>query len=140
MTAANFTCRPGVRVLLAAAILLLPILNPPSVTADEGTLDQQTRVGLQMTLKTYIEGNTKDGTYPFFDVESGAVQNLKLKSLHPVIFKREDHFMMCADFVGEDGGDVLIDYIVVPREDGYVVEQQILGRRSYLKTLFDRVF
>ena len=125
--------------LLAAAAMALCCATASVATAGDA-LDPQTRVDLQMTLKEFIDGNTRNGTYPFFDVESGAVKNLKLKNLHPVIFKREGHFMMCADFVGEDGADVLIDYIVVPAEGGYAVEQQILGRRSYLKTLFDRVF
>lgn len=127
--------------LFATAVITLflsPLLAKTTVAA--GGLDEQTRIELQMTLKDFIDKKSEEGTYPFFDVDKGGFRTLNLKTLHPIIFEQDGYYMMCADFLGEDGNDVLIDYIVVPADGGYTVVQQILGRRSYLKTLFDRVF
>lgn len=130
-----------VAALVATAIITLFLSPLVTKTAGAaGGLDEQTRIELQMTLKDFIDKKSEEGTYPFFDVDKGSVRKLRLKTLHPIIFERDGNYMMCADFLGDDGKDVLIDYIVVPADGGFFVEQQILGRRSYLKTLFDRIF
>lgn len=127
--------------LFSTAIITLFLSSLVTKTADatEG-LDEQTRIELQITLKDFIDKKSEEGAYQFFDVDKGGVRNLNLKTLHPIIFEQDGYYMMCADYLGEDGNDVLIDYIVVSADGGYTVMQQILGRRSYLKTLFDRVF
>lgn len=121
---------------LIAGSLLLCLTN--TVHAD--ALDEKTRIDLQITLKDYVEEQSSSGSYHFFDTEKGTMLSLSLKKLHPVIFEREGSYLMCADFIDKEGQEFLIDYIVVATDSGYAVTQQIKGRRSYLKTLFDRVF
>lgn len=128
--------RPG-GWLAAVIIACTPLFNAV-VSAEE--LDENTRVNLQITLKDFVNENSSSGSYPFFDPDEGEMLDLKLKKLHPVIFARDGYYMMCADFVSANGNKVLIDYIVVGSGDTYAVTQQIKGRRSYLTTLFNRVF
>ena len=111
-----------------------------AVTVQAEELDVETRVALQRTLQAYVDNKTVNDAYSFFDVESGQTSNLKLKKLHPIIFKKEDYFLMCADFMDEKGADVLIDYIVRMGDTSYFVEQEVAGRRGFFKTIFDRVF
>lgn len=103
-------------------------------------LDVQTRVELQRTLAQYVSAKTEDGIYPFFDVEAGEPRRLTLKKLHPVIFQKEGYYLMCADFMDEEGSDVLVDYIVRKRGAQYLVEQEVAGRRGFFKSIFEKVF
>lgn len=105
-----------------------------------GSIDNSARVALQSTLRGYIEGKTADGRYTFFDETTGDVQVLNLKKIHPVIFEKNGRFLMCADFLGQQGQDVLVDYIVVSGNEGFLVEKEIRGRRPMLMEIFEKVF
>jgi len=120
-------------MLIASAILA-------SSQANASSLDMETRVNLQMGLKDYVESRTSDSGYEHFDVATGRVERLTLKNLHPLIFVNGPKYMMCADFLDTDGNDVLLDYIVSMTGNEFRVEQEIPGRRSYLKQLFERVY
>lgn len=146
-TDVNLNANPGVirfrvfkmfHYLPRACLVVLALLTSMATHAD--FLDIQTRVALQHTLKTYIDAGTVDGTYEYFDLESGQVVKLHIKNLHPVIFIKEKKYMMCADFLDANGEDVLLDFIVSSSGEGFRIEQVIGGRRSYLKQLFDRIF
>ena len=121
---------------LFAALLVLTF-NPGQ--AQAATIDLETRTELQLTLQQYIDAGTVDGVYEHFNLEQGAIVKLRLKTLHPVIFVVENKYMLCADFLDANGEAVMLDYIVGPSTDGFRIEQEIPGRRSYLQQIFERI-
>ena len=123
---------------LPAVVLVIVMLS--GVHTHAATLDTGTRVELQLALNNHIDAGTVDGIYEHFDVEKGRLEKLTLKNLHPVIFSKGDKYMMCADFLDAGGDDVLLDFIVSESGDGFRIEQEIRGRRSYLMQIFKRVF
>lgn len=126
------------RSFLSAMLIGLFLFTASVAHAD--SIDMATRVDLQLGLKSYIDSRTSGNVYEHFNVETGKIENLVLKNLHPIIFVNESKYMMCADFLDPDGNDVLLDYIVSLNENGFRVEQEIPGRRSYLKQLFERIY
>lgn len=124
--------------LLPATLLVMTILTCTQANADE--INLETRLQLQLALKNHIDAVTVDGVYEHFNVEQGQIEKLRLKNLHPVIFATENKYMMCADFFDTNGNDVLLDYIVSSSENGFQIEQEIRGRRSYLTKLFERIY
>jgi hypothetical protein len=121
----------------ATMLIALCLITTSPVQAD--SIETKTRIDLQMGLKNYIEGRTTDNVYEHFNVESGKIEALVLKNLHPVIFVNGSKFMMCADYLDANGDDVLIDYIVSLAGSEFRVEQEIPGKRDYLKRLFKRI-
>ena len=137
------------RRLLVVAVMfqIVAVVLTPAVQA----FDDKTRVELQMTLKSFIDGKTAEGTYKYFDAEMGMVRNLALLTLHPVIFEKQGYYLMCADFIDKDmtvdvdadvdwaDQKVLLDYIVVPIEGRFIVEQEIIGKRGVLTKIFRKL-
>lgn len=136
------------RLLVVATVFkIVAVVLAPTVQA----FDDKTRIELQMTLKSFIDGKTTEGTYKYFDTEMGMVRNLALLNLHPVIFEKQGYYLMCADFIDKDMAvdvdedvdwadqKVLLDYIVVPVEGQFIVEQEILGKRGVLTKIFRKL-
>ena len=121
----------------ASVLIAFCIITTSPVQA--ASIDMKTRVELQMGLKHYIEARTSENVYEHFNVESGEIEELVLKNLHPLIFVNESKYMMCADFLDTNGNDVLLDYIVSLAGNEFRVEQEIPGKRNYLKQLFERI-
>lgn len=125
-------------LVIALLVPLLILTEPIRVAAAE--LDTETRIHLQVSLKSYIDNKTENDSFPFFNAELGKTEKLILKNLHPKIFRKEDYYLMCADFLNKDGEEVLIDFVVRKHNDGFRVEQEIRGRRTYLTQIFERIF
>ena len=121
----------------ATMLMVLCLIITSPVQAD--SIETKTRIDLQIGLKNYIEARTSDSVYEYFNVESGEIEALILKNLHPVIFVKGSKFMMCADYLDANGADVLIDYIVSLTGNEFRVEQEIPGKRDYLQQLFERI-
>jgi len=121
----------------ATMLIALCLITASPAQAD--SIEMKTRIDLQMGLKHYIEARTSDNVYEHFNVESGEIEPLVLKNLHPVIFVNGSKYMMCADYLDANGNDVLIDYIVSLTGNEFQVEQEIPGKRDYLKQLFERI-
>ena len=124
--------------LLPTTLLVMTILT--CTQANAGEINLETRIQLQLALKNHIDAVTVDGVYEHFNVEQGQTENLRLNNLHPVIFVTDNKYMMCADFFDANGDDVLLDYIVSSSANGFQIEQEIRGRRSYLIKLFERIY
>lgn len=124
--------------LLPAILLVMTTLASTQANAD--AIDLETRIQLQLALKNHIDAVTAEGVYEHFNIEQGQIEKLRLKNLHPVIFVTENKYMMCADFFDTNGNDVLLDYIVSSSANGFRIEQEIRGRRSYLTQLFERIY
>jgi len=135
---AMFIIRRFLRPSLGAILVAFSIFTTCLVHAD--SIDMATRVELQLGLKNYIESRSADNGYDHFNVETGKVVPLTLNKLHPLIFVNGNKYMMCADFLDLNGNDILLDYIVSLSGSGFRVEQEIPGRRGYLKQLFERIY
>lgn len=123
--------------LLISLLFVSAVLSGNRAHAAE--IELETRTKLQLALKQYIDAGTVDGMYKHFNVEQGRVEKLRLKNLHPVIFAIDGKYMMCADFLNATGDAVMLDYIVGASTNGFRIEQEIIGRRSYLQQFFERL-
>ena len=123
-------------VCCCAIVLLVTLARAPAQAAE---IDLETRAELQLALKQYIDAGTAGGVYEHFNVERGAVEKLRLKTLHPVIFVVESKYMLCADFLDVNGKAVMLDYVVGSSATGFRIEQAIAGQRSYLTRIFERI-
>jgi hypothetical protein len=123
----------------ACASMLIALCIITASPAQAASIEMKTRIDLQMGLKNYIESRTSENVYEHFNVDSGKIERLALKNLHPLIFVNGSKYMMCADFLDANGNDVLLDYIVSFAGNEFRVEQEIPGKRSYLKQLFERI-
>ena len=147
LTTSNLVATAGLMLSILLKILRHtagPLLIALSMLATSqvhaGSIDMATRVDLQLGLKNYIESRTSDNGYEYFNIETGKIEKLALKNLHPIIFVNGSKYMMCADFQDASGNDVLLDYIVSLSGGEFRVEQEIPGRRNYLKQLFERIY
>jgi len=129
---------PKFFLLVQASILIIFFMFTTS-PSQSASVELNTQVELQIGLKRYIEARTVDNKYEHFNVESGKIEQLVLKNLHPVIFVTGSKYLMCADFVDSSGGDFLLDYIISLTGNDFQVEQEIRGKRSFLTKLFDRI-
>ena len=135
-------------MLFALTILLTATIEKMSTSH---AFEENSRLELQLALKLFIDSKTTNGAYNFFDVEMGAVRNLKLLNLHPVIFEKDGYYMMCADFLDRDmvvdvdqsvdwtEEKLLIDYIIIAADGRFIVEQEVLGKRSILTSIFRKL-
>lgn len=122
---------------LIATLMIAAFFGFP--TAQAATLDNDTRVALQTELRDYITQKTTNGSYTYFDEARGDTVPLRIKAIHPVVLKRDDRFLMCADFIDAKGKDVVIDYVILPIETGFLIEKEIEGQRPRLMTLFEKL-
>jgi len=110
--------------------------------AREG-IDLQTRVRLFSALKVFIARNSSDGAFETRMAHiDGTVEKKTLIALHPVIFRTDTGFMLCADFADKGKpGRSLLDFFLRQRADGtFKVEYVIKGKRSLNVRLFERIF
>ncbi|MFT5116028.1 MAG: hypothetical protein ACI8P9_005389 [Parasphingorhabdus sp.] len=128
--------KKGILVLWFAMIISFSA----SSNASAETLSSETSVSLQTMLRSYIYEKMDNGLYQFFDENTGVIKPYRLKKIHPTIFKKENRFMLCADFLDQNGNDVIIDYIFAPSTNGYKLEKEIAGRRSYFLEVFEKIF
>lgn len=126
-----------VMAVVCFAVLLMSV---PPMSVSASTLKNDTRVALQTELRNYIQGKISDGIYTFFNRDTDTNEALRLKWIHPVIFGKNGRFLMCADFIDQQGQDVLIDYLMVPNRYGFSVEKEIRGRRAMLVKMFEKLF
>lgn len=108
--------------------------------AQASGITPETRAELQLALREHISDNTAKGQYRYFDPESGETRLFQLKYLHTVMFEKDGFFLLCADFLDGENREVILDYVLHKSTDGFRVDQIVKGRRSFLMTVFERVF
>ena len=118
---------------------VVALLCMTSISASAASIDVETRVVLQTELRSYIDSKTSDGTYTYFDENDGEIRDFRIKAIHPVIFAKGDRYMMCADFIDRMGKKIVIDYVMFPTTNGFVVEKEIEGQRSRLTKIFEKL-
>jgi hypothetical protein len=128
------------RVFFCVSLTTLVAAIPYDFAAAAPEISADTRAQLQLALREHIADNTAGETYRYFDPDRGETRLFRLKHLHPVIFEKDGFFLMCADFRDAMNDDVILDYVLHQSGDGFLVDQIVKGRRSFLTSVFERVF
>ena len=102
-------------------------------------LEDSTRAQLQFALRSYLDKRVVDGRYPFKNPQTDVWTDLRLKRIHPVIFKHRDEYLMCADYIDRTGHEIVIDYVLTERRTGFAVTREVIGKRSLLLSFFERL-
>jgi len=128
------------RLFVCISLITLLATLPHGFANAAPKFDADTRAQLQLALREHITDNTSNDSYRYFDPDKGETRLFRLKLLHPVIFEKDGFFLMCADFRDAQNEDIILDYVLHRSSDGFRVEQIVKGRRSFLMTVFERVF
>jgi hypothetical protein len=121
------------------ACLLLMFFFAEIQEPEAATLENKVRVALQGVLRAHIQAETDNGLYYFRDQVSGDAYMLRLKKLHPVIFKQKETYLLCADFVDDDGKAVLVDYFIERQKGQFMVVNSVPGRRPLFMRIFNQL-
>ncbi|MCP3986220.1 MAG: hypothetical protein GY723_17715 [bacterium] len=94
--------------------------NDPSIQGEE-------RAGIQAAMGAFIDSQKgTDGSLLQYDPVTGKLTKLKLVELHEGIVKKGHFFVSCADFVDENDRPYDLDFLVVPKDGGFRVNQAII--------------
>jgi len=130
---------PGATILIAMFSWVMIAALAASNPASAASIDMDTRIELQTELRDYISGKTRAGVYTYFDDVKGETRTLSLKKIHNFMFIKDERYMLCADFMDNEGSHVVMDYIFAPHADGYRLEKEVEGRRAVLVTIFEKI-
>ncbi len=98
-----------------------------ALAADDPSIQGDARTGIQAAMTAYIAAQKVGGeSLLHYDAVSGDLRRLTLVELHAGIVKKGHFFVSCADFAQEDGTLVDVDFLVVPTDDGFRVNQAIV--------------
>ena len=79
-----------------------------SASTQALSIDNSTRVALQELLRAHISLKTQDGLFTYFDEDKVEVWALSLVTIHPVILKRNNRYMLCVSDVSAYGTDIAL--------------------------------
>jgi len=105
-------CRQGVLVL---AVMVFAATS--AFAGDDPSIKGELREDIKSSMAGYIERNTINGVYDYFDPVTGRLISLKLDYLHDGIVRNGDFYVSCADMIDQSNGKVVdMDFFV--KEDG----------------------
>lgn len=123
-------------VTLSGAVLL------PTSSAKAETVAPETRSALFSGLQSYLARHTNKGVFILMNDPTVEPVDIRLKNLHPLVLKKNDVYMLCADFVATDGRNILIDFFlrrVAGKPGEFRVLYYVVGNRSRFMRLFERL-
>ena len=100
-------------------------------------LNQQHKVELQVALMEYIDANSVDGKFVYFDARTQQVVELFLANLHPMIVPTSSVYFLCADFRDAKGYKVDVDFVATRSEDGFIVFQTMVNQRHIVRDMMN---
>jgi hypothetical protein len=113
-------------IIMLLAMVLMGGFSAHAAT-DNPTVDAKTRAVVHQVTMDYINANTVDGIYRFYDVVTDDVVEVKFVKLHSGIRTTDDFFNTCANFENEDGVPYDVDFLLIQKEDGsFTVTQPFL--------------
>ncbi len=98
-------------------------------------LDQQHKVELQVALMEYIDANSVDGKFVYFDARTRQMVELFPANLHPMIVPASSIYFLCADFRDAKGYKVDVDFVATQSEDGFIVFQSMVNQRHIVREM-----
>ena len=121
------------RNLLAVSGLCAVMLS--SVSASEGSISLAEKASLQAAMQRHIDSVLVTGRYLHMDEDSGEVRALRPLAAHPVILRMGEYYVMCADFRGENGAEVNVDYYLARKGSSFVVFDEQVENRALVHKL-----
>lgn len=122
------------RIALFAALFFLAAGNIAPASATE-KLNQQHKVELQVALMEYIDANSVDGKFVYFDARTQEMVALFPANLHPMIVPTASVYFLCADFRDAKGYKVDVDFVATRSEDGFIVFQTMVNQRHIVREM-----
>lgn len=122
------------RIALFAALFFLAAGNIAPASAA-GKLNQQHKVELQVALMEYIDANSVDGKFVYFDARTQQMVELFPANLHPMIVPTSSVYFLCADFRDAKGYKVDVDFVATHSEDGFIVFQAMVNQRHIVREM-----
>ncbi|NOS35111.1 MAG: hypothetical protein GQ522_00575, partial [Deltaproteobacteria bacterium] len=89
------------------SVLVLAVMvftTTAAFAGDDPSIKGELRENIKASMGSYIERNTINGVYDYFDPVTGKVVSLKLDYLHDGIVKNGDFFVSCADMIDQSNG------------------------------------
>ena len=123
-------CRQLTVSLVALVSLLL--VQPALAKLDVGL-----QVKLQTTMQLYVDERSEAGDFLVISSETGDFMRLQAKAAHPHIFKGEDFYILCYDFLDAHGDEVNIDFYIRATAERYSVYHVEVESHELLEELLD---
>ena len=119
-----------VPVTLLLALGLLLSVQTTAFAGDDPSIKGELRENIKASMGSYIERNTINGVYDYFDPVTGKVVSLKLDYLHDGIVKNGDFFVSCADMIDQSNGKVVDMDFFVREDDGKLITTQAIVHKA----------
>jgi hypothetical protein len=100
------------RKILVSALLFL--FGGSVVMASAGPpLEPLVTSQVQAAARSFIQTQTIDGAFLYYDASQDEVRHLEFKMLYPVVGQEGDHYVVGADFFDQQGRPVSLKFIVI---------------------------
>ena len=97
-----------------------------SFGADDQSIKDQTREGIQSAMKSHIDGNSVDGKYVIYDAVDGKLRKLKFVKVHEGVMKNDGFYVSCADFVDDGGNKYDLDLLAIDKGGSFQVLETVV--------------
>jgi hypothetical protein len=111
---------------LAAIFSLSIAATTVAIAADDPSIKGALRENIKASMMSFIESNMISDTYYIYDALGGKLLELKFAKLHEGVVKKGDFYVSCADFVGENGTKVDLDFLVIKDGDNLKTIQAVV--------------
>ncbi|MFT7573455.1 MAG: hypothetical protein ACI9JL_004519 [Paracoccaceae bacterium] len=128
-------------LVLALGVTLSGAVLVTASSAKAETLAPETRSALFSGLQSYLARHTNKGVFILMNDPTVDPVDIRLKNLHPLVLKKNDVYMLCADFVATGGRNFLIDFFLKPvagKPGEFRMLYYVVGNRSRFMRLFER--
>jgi hypothetical protein len=98
---------------ISASVLLLLLTASAALAASQPPLEPGVITQVQSATRSFIDTQTVDGVYLYYDSATSAVRRLEFKMLHPVVDQEGDIYVARADFFDQQGRPVNMKFFVV---------------------------
>ncbi len=115
------------------SVLVLAVMvftTTAAFAGDDPSIKGELRENIKASMGSYIERNTINGVYDYFDPVTGKVVSLKLDYLHDGIVRNGDFFVSCADMIDQSNGKVVDMDFFVREDDGKLITTQAIVHKA----------
>ncbi len=120
-------------IMYRQSVLVLAVMvftTTAAFAGDDPSIKGELRENIKASMGSYIERNTINGVYDYFDPVTGKVVSLKLDYLHDGIVKNGDFFVSCADMIDQSNGKVVDMDFFVREDDGKLITTQAIVHKA----------
>lgn len=122
------------RVFWICMMAAAAIFTPATASAEIRLTDTQL-VELQAVLQTHIDDNLVGGALLRVSEKDGSLLSYYPTKAHPKIMSTDKFLILCAEFIDNDGGDVMANFYLAQSGGRYVVFETTFGPDPALEHL-----